>query len=253
MRKDTIKLAACGLLVAGAVAGCASTGLSYRESPGRSYPSELRSMYAYAPYEPGTGQAPARPVFHGPARLTVAQVGEVAPPPSMIDTLSAERALFARVEGIPAGNDIGGPAQQTPQQHAPANATRVPSAMDWMLNYARQSGADYLLVYGGTMDTSEHQGALSMLDLTVVGAFIVPGHEVKATCRAAGVLIEVPTGHVVANVSAGRDDGRLTSAVAQSGDRIKLMSDLRDKVIADLAKDSIRACQADHTRPAPKT
>jgi hypothetical protein len=160
----------------------------------------------------------------------------------MTAALAEQKTLFTRVEGIPAGSDIDtARTHNRPGQSAPNPG----DAIRWMLDYAGHSGADYLLVYGGTIDTIATPGALSILDLTILGAYVIPGHEVKASCRAAGALIHVPTGRVVANVSAGNDQACLTTLVSEGGDRLQLMADLRDRVIRDLAKDVIRSCNAD--------
>src|SRR5438874_1290777 len=92
----------CAALAAGALAlaGCESTGLSAREVRGRDY-----ATYAYSMYDPSSltdspaSAEPAKPIAT-PAKIAVAQLGEVAPPADMIDRLRKNSAVFASVQPV---------------------------------------------------------------------------------------------------------------------------------------------------------
>src|SRR5690349_3454505 len=126
MRHAMIALAAATAAAAAlGGAGCSMSYLSERETAGRTQSDYLYSLYdkpapanaaaagAAAPAagaspgpgganEPGTveAQGPARPL-RLPTTVTVVQIGEVAPPQSMVDALRKEPAVFARVETMP--------------------------------------------------------------------------------------------------------------------------------------------------------
>ena len=93
-----------------------------------------------------------------------------------------------------------------------------------------------MLVYGGTLDHGHVTTPLSILDLTIVGAFVVPSEQVTVSGRTAGSLVDVRTGRlgfaVTADAmattlqpaaSAGGVGGPLTDAVRR---------ELEDKLVA---------------------
>ena len=89
------------LLLASSLVGCESSGLSMRETPGRDYAAYALIAHDLPPVTDAAGAAePARPVTL-PARLAVAQLGEIAPPTSMIDALRAARQTFSAVTTVP--------------------------------------------------------------------------------------------------------------------------------------------------------
>ena len=80
---------------------------------------------------------------------------------------------------------------QEAQQHA-----------ERMRRYAADLGADYLFLYGGTLDQSQTSTPLAAMNLTVIGAFLVPSQKLDADVKAAGSLVDVRSGRVVLSVSA---------------------------------------------------
>src|SRR5688572_1613530 len=77
------------------IAGCAS-GQSRHERPAQTYPTFILSLYD----DPKPQPRSAPPV--APMRVAVAQVGELVPPQAMLEHLRQSKAMFQRVEGIPA-------------------------------------------------------------------------------------------------------------------------------------------------------
>lgn len=245
-----------GLAAAAAAAaplGCASSGLSYGESGPNSQANYLATMVA-APdsgITVGTTTRPAAPLarrpFAGPARLAVAQVGEVAPPEAMLAPLRDARGLFTRVDTIPAVGD-GVRVYSRPDGDAGRQAVR--ERIDALRALARSVGSDYLLLVGGSADTSRDSTPLSVLNLTIVGLFIVPSERVQATMKASGALIDVSTGQVVSLSSAQLFRERLSPMAASDGDLVRLLGKMRDDVTADLAGKVIAACRADEDTAA---
>ena len=76
------------------LAGCETTGLSSRERAGASYPNYILSLQSG-----GTNAPTQKPVV--PIRLAVAQVGESAPPETMLNELTAQPTLVAWVVALP--------------------------------------------------------------------------------------------------------------------------------------------------------
>src|SRR6266446_5303494 len=82
------------LIVSILAAGC-TFGRSHNERPAQTYPTFIMSLYDDA--KPQRATPPVAPM-----RVAVAQVGELAPPQAMLDHLRQNKAMFQRVEGIPA-------------------------------------------------------------------------------------------------------------------------------------------------------
>ena len=109
--------------------------------------------------------------------------------------------------------------------------------------HARDLGADYLFLFGGTIDRKTTDSPMILANATIVGAFVVPGEVIQADARATGSLIDVASGRVVLAVSADAHDRRRASTVAREGDEIKMLESMRDELVrklADQLKERIR-------------
>jgi hypothetical protein len=248
--------AAIAVACAGAAAlaaGCASSGLSTRETVGRDYASYAYAMYQSPDDAPGKGRPSAPAEVLTPARVAVAQLGEVAPPEQMLARLRADKALFARVEPVPGIMYAAPNARGFQRNPAAAPSDYAPVADPYeqarqhaeaMRRYARDTGADYLFLFGGTIDHNTTGTPLSLMDLTIVGAFVVPSRKTDAAARATGSLIDVETGRVVASVSADESRGKLSTSVSADANEEKLLYRLRQEVAIDLAEQLCTQLQA---------
>jgi hypothetical protein len=239
------------------LAGCSSAGLSPRETGRQNYSSFVYSMYdlpgATAGASGDASRRPGRLVL--PARVAVAQMGEVAPPNAFLDKLRGRPDLFTRVEaisGIPgnfqldpdpseAGSGVVGPASHNSRAAAVGgDARRDLAAMQRM---ARDMGMDHLLVLGGTVDHSTHGNALSLLDLTIVGAFVAPSKEINARATAAGAMIDLDSGKVVLTASADASKGGLAATATQEGAQLGVLRRARDEVVNKLGDSLLAECK----------
>jgi hypothetical protein len=231
--------ATIAVLTAGClVAGCASDGLSPRETPGRDYSLYVNSMYELPASH--TRRAPAELRF--PTQLAVAQIGEVAPPAEMLRELRKQTTLFARVEGLPGTTSapVDRHARWNLDDNAPAAGAR--EHLRGMCRLARDMGLTHLLVFGGTIDHATNTTGLAAADLTIIGAFVMPSREIRATARASAALIDVESESVVLIASADNDRTKLTPAIGQDNDRLKLMQSMRDTLIDELTTNFIAQC-----------
>jgi hypothetical protein len=234
----TARGASAAALALAVLAGCDSTGLSPREGAGRNFSSYV---YALQPHAAATDTAPAPLAL--PTRLAVAQVGEVSPPTSFLNKLRAHPSLFSRVEGVT------GAVSVEPQRADPAGdstitaAERARAEVEGIRRLAREMGMDHLLLVGGTVDQVTKENGLSLLDLTVVGAFVVPSKQVDAEARASGALIDVASGRVTLFASADASRGRLASSATQTSGEIDVLREARDEVLEKLAAEVIAQCE----------
>lgn len=76
---------------------------------------------------------------------------------------------------------------------------------------AEAAGVDAILVTNSRSQTGRQINALALLDITIVGAFLVPGHHGKAITAAEGVVVDVRTNRVYAF---GEGEGEATTMTA---------------------------------------
>jgi hypothetical protein len=220
-------LAAVALL-----AGCVTTGLSPREQSGVSYPSYILSLASDGTNAP---QMVVKPI-----RLAVAQVGEVAPPDAMLDKLAGQKVLVASVIGLPLPGDVStGPVynRYNRQDDTPEEcAERIKSVR----NLARVSGADYLFLFGGNIDSWERRNSMGILDLTVVGGVIAPGTRINLEGKGAGALVDVATGQPVLFVSAEAKDSTLSPDYLADGKTTGMRARIRDELVGKLSDELLK-------------
>ena len=175
-------------------------------------------------------------------KVAIAQVGEIAPPQLMLDHLRQRDELFARVEGIPGlfeelycSNNQGALNASERQQ--------VRDRVSRLQRLAQDLGMDYLFIYGGSIDHYVRENPLQVLDLTIVGAFVVPSREIRAIGKAAGALIDVRSGAVVFITSADAEKTGLASATNEDGKQLKVLQDTRESLHLRLADQLAARCK----------
>ncbi len=160
-----------------------------------------------------------------PMSVSVAQVGEINPPQSMLDTLRKQRNLFWHVS--PQSGIVPRPDQDDHDRLAR------------MRLMAQNVGADYLLIFGGNIDSGQQGTGLSILNLTIIGAFIVPSTGVAVEGKAAGSLVDVHTGRVVMSFSSEtKGNGLVPTAFAENSETISIAT-AKDDLVKKLTQDVI--------------
>jgi len=235
--KHLVRIVGIGA-VALVLAGCVTTGLSTRETREQNY-----STYLYALYDNDQADAVAtRPTVALPVKAAVAQIGEVAPPQAMLDALRKEAGLFRTVEGIPGIFELDRTDRWTgnrSNETAAQARQRAQAQVKQMLRFARDLGMDYLFLYGGSMDYGTRQTGFSVLDLTIVGGYLLPSQELKGTARVSGALVEVSSGRVVLVVSAESQRQAYAPTLNVEGAQDRLLDTLREETITKLTQQLI--------------
>ncbi len=226
MHKCLLPAVTAVALVAG---GCASSGFSPRESSGRdvtAYMSavELRPQSNVMNDLTASGDRSSAKPIQLPASIAVAQVGEVAPSDEMLEALENEPALFSNVQ------PIGG---TTPLQQYRSSDV-VGNHLDKMVGLARNVGADYLVVYGGTIDQYDRREPWRVLDLAILPAFVLPSNKLTADARSSAFILETSSGRLVGTTSAASSDSTWSSTVALRGKGVDQMRHLRDETVEEL-------------------
>jgi hypothetical protein len=213
-------------LAAGSVcllAGCETTGLSVRERGTVTYPNYILNLPVNA-----TNAAPQK--VRLPARIAVAQVGEDAPPQALLDQLAADKAHVASVAALPLPGESG-PNYYNRASRADENYS---GHIQTICNLARAAGADEVFLIGGNIDSWQEESDWSVLDFTVIGAFVVPACEIKAEGKSAGVLLDATTGVPEAFVSASAKSSESVPDLLTDGKTTGLEAKMRDELTTKL-------------------
>jgi len=233
-RTSAVRLLLCvPALLAG---GC------YHASPERSGQGPDYARYVYSLYDRPQPGAPPQPVhLRFPLNAAVAEIGELSPPPALLETLRPQAELFGRVEGIPAldeSDDAGDRFGWSAAGYAPRDArlagAEARDRMHRLGQFARGMGMDYLLLFGATVDSDGHPTELSALDATLVGAYVVPTWQLQGRARASAVLVDVRTNRVVMTAGAEANARRSAPTVTREWRHEHLVRDLRDEVFRKL-------------------
>ena len=232
MRRHT-NVSALGIVALALAGGCSQSGLSPHEGGQQSMPMLMYT--ASQPYAANNGPV----VIRTPVKVAVAQIGEISPPQAMLDGLRAHPELFRRVVPV-TGVMTSAPSVGRVYNADGSSADNAPTdQLARMRSIAAGVGMDYLLVFGGTIDHGQQGSGLQLLDLTIVGAFVVPSHGVTVNGRAAGSLIDAHTGRIVMNYSAeAKGTGAAPSAFVDNVEQTSILKN-RDELIQKLAADVV--------------
>jgi hypothetical protein len=187
--------------------------------------------------EPPAQSAPG-PIVK-PLKLAVAEIGEDAPPASFVSALAADHSLIEAIVSIPMPGDRGACYAADGVRAGVSNqlSSRVESAR----NLSRDLGARYLLVMGGSVDAYTTRNVFAVLDLTIVGAAIVPSVKVNLTGKASAALVDVESGRILMLISSEQKKSGYSptfySEEKQNGLEAGLREELQKKLAAEfLAK-----------------
>jgi rhombotail lipoprotein len=226
------------------ITGCESH-LSPRETRTQNYSTLILALYD------NPKPAAQTTALTAPMKLAIAQVGEIAPPQAMLDHLRSQPQLFSRIEGLP------GVFEELAYQFNPRGQTTIDrqqmrDRVERLQRLSRDLGMDYLFLYGGSIDHYVRENPLQVLDLTIVGAFVVPSRQVRAVGKAAGALIDTRSGAIVFITSAESQETALASATTENGKEKKVLETTRDALTVRLADQLVERCrEVALTRPLP--
>jgi hypothetical protein len=116
----------------------------------------------------------------------------------LLKRLRTETNLFARVEGIPAVLEI--PTEDKSQQ-GKVSPEAIKTHIIKMRQLASDMGADYLFLIEGVERTNSWQEPTAILDLTIIGHYVIGSNRIEVESRGSGALVDVATGRVISVVT----------------------------------------------------
>jgi hypothetical protein len=225
--------------------GCYTTGISAREQ-NNNYAAMINGVYRRTPA--GTANQP--PVL--PMELAGAQIGEVAPDTALTDELGKNSSLIQSVIALPMPGDNGVRYRYGTANNESNDADMLAAEVESARNLARDSGAKYLLIVGGTLDSFDAESVLSALDLTIVGGFVVPATQIHMQGKAAGALIDVESGRVLLMANAGREQSGGTPDFFTDQKRDEMSVEVRKQLLTKLADNVLEKLNRTPPEPAPR-
>ena len=140
---------------------------------------------------PASEKVPSEPAqFARPTGVLLIELGRGAPSNAVRTAVARRTEFAARV--IPAS----GMTETTSWSWEGDDDDELTLAR--LLAAARSAGADCLMIVGGTAEGLDRQTALGVLDLTLIGAYLVPSHIIRLESRCSAVAVDVATGRLLA-------------------------------------------------------
>ena len=124
-----------------------------------------------------------------PADVLLVELGKVVPAPSTMGAVRGRPERVGRV--IPASG-------MTRATSWSSDNNEDELTLERLLGVARSAGAECLLIVGGEAEGLDRLTALAVLDMTVIGAYLLPSHIVRIESRCSAVAIDVASGRLLA-------------------------------------------------------
>jgi hypothetical protein len=179
-------------------AGCYTTGLSPREVGGETYAELIYGYYGQKP----AGKSDVR--IRRPFTLAVAQVGEVSPAAELLAKLRSQPYVIGRVIPVPLPGET--PSRNRYYRSGDGGTLyrqrRFDERVRTLLVIAQQTGADYVLMIGGQVDSRTLVKSSELLDLAIIPAYLIRSKEVRIEATVAGAFIDVESGDILFLVTA---------------------------------------------------
>ena len=240
------------LIAAAALAGLAACTTSVQTSSGEDYLARSEPALAQAASADGAGGADAfraaasvEPLLRFPARLGIARIegGRLTPIP---DAEMAHWAALAAETGgaygemVPLNLLVTAMAVPENQLGALDGTRRSPGllgarrAIEAMRIGAARQHMDALLVYEVFGTDDARANPLAVGDLTLLGAFILPGRQLDAMGHAEAVLVDVRNAYPYLTASETVTKDALSTAVGRRARGEKLKAAAQAQAVADL-------------------
>ncbi|HSV43233.1 MAG TPA: hypothetical protein VLJ10_01635 [Candidatus Bathyarchaeia archaeon] len=231
MNRQGIKMLAGMMALVMVCSGCYTTGLSMHETGKYNY-----SNFVYSLYEGRQTSSRKQITFNSPIKLGVAQVGESSVHSVMMDALEEEKGLFTKVVSLPLGGIQG---NRYGSDHQDIN---ISDRVRKLCLLAEDMGLDYVFLFGGSAESGQQTMLPAILDITIVGMFIVPSQKVVLESKASGALIDVKDRSVIFMVSADQKVKKmyptaLSPAASYGNDGSAFYSTQREILIGKLAEE----------------
>jgi hypothetical protein len=205
----------------------------------------------------GAGAAPVG--LKVPARVAVAQLGEMQAASTLLAELRRNSEILAGVASIPAvppdlagfydyteqSVSLGGTEKRTAPKPSDKDSLTPKDFLQELRLLSLDLGSDYLFVYGGSIDfRTKHDTLAKILDLTIIGAFVIPSDAHSLQGRAIGLLIDVKQNRIVMSVSSDTAKQELASTRYSQDTLRNLITEIRVELQKNLAQDFVKTFTA---------
>lgn len=198
--------------------GCQVIGIS---GPGRT----TTLGFDLSRISPAEGQKTGSIPFH----LIVAQAGAISPDSALLTELRKYPKLFRRVSVIPASPGLRHFSREVPQKDP-----------NRLLDLARSIGGDLLFLVGGKVETTSTRTAVSVLDLSVVGKYLVPSNRIKGKASVMGAVISLSDNRLLTTLDISTERSTISSSVSRSTRTDELIEKMRAQLLGDLSKKFVK-------------
>ncbi|HEY2071885.1 MAG TPA: hypothetical protein VGG48_20160 [Rhizomicrobium sp.] len=183
--------------------------------------------------------AAVEPTLRFPARIGIARIehGSLSPIPAgeaQVWTESAGRLGEAYGEFVPVSPLIAAMFNEQNVSHR----ISVRDTLESIRLAAARQHLDAVLIYEIDATADIHDNPLSIADWTLIGAFVLPGRDVKAYGAAQAMLLDVRNGYPYGTVQAHADDNTVSQAFGSRDASEKLADKVRAAAVVNLVTET---------------
>ena len=165
-----------------------------------------------------------------PLHLVVAQAGALRPDEALLCELRKYPQLFSKISVIPASPELRNFGREVSQKDP-----------TFLLEECRNLGAQLLFLVGGEVKSNQSKTPASLLDLTVIGRYLVPSNRIVGEASALGVLISVDQQKMILTVDQNVRDSKLSPSISQHSHHDELVVEMKRLLLDELVKKFISA------------
>ena len=210
-------------------------GTDVQTTSGRAYQAQDRTLFD--PMK-GTGidravaqAASTEPLLRFPARIGLARIQHGAivavPPPEADAWIAFARSHPQYGTYVPINPIVA-------EMAVSATGDAAHNVIDAIRLGAARQHVDAVLIYSVAGDTNDRASALSLLDLTIVGAYLVPSRFLRGAAVASATLIDVRNGYPYGSATATTNDTGFVASVGSERRAAGLTEDLEILAVSKL-------------------
>jgi len=160
-------------------------------------------------------QKPLKLPFH----LVVAQAGALQPDSRLLNELKRFKKLYRVISFLPAAPELRNFGKEVAQRDP-----------EELIKLAEGLGGDLLFLVGGKIETQSARTPISVLDLTVIGHYLIPSNKIKTKGSVMAAVIDIADRKLIMTVEEGIEKSKISPSVSRHSNT----DELNDKTIGRL-------------------
>lgn len=160
-----------------------------------------------------------------PLHLVVAQAGATHPDSRLMHVLSSQKKLFSRVSALPAAPELRNFASEVEQRNPQS-----------LIKLADRTGGDVLFLVGGQTATQSSKTPVSILDLTIIGHYLIPSNKIKTKGSVCAAIIRISDSKLVLTLQQSAEETKIAPSVSRHANADELTDKIVGQLLSEISK-----------------